>query len=309
MVSGKAGREGVDTVTTGGVDTVSPAAPPKRRSPTRWIVIGGIALVFVLIIGYILAGAALASGPVAKADSALKSTLSHDRTYSDVFSSDPFKNIDFNASTPDIAGAKSALTKARQDIANWQRDISADRAALSQARADLRSSLLTLPEQSTINTRRHRVDAALSALDSAQQGADIASKQMALLEPFLDAVGGFVAFGNAGSSNDLGAMQNQLGTISSNLQKTAALAQSASLPPQALAVVKTMQQAASDLQALLSAAQAGDASTAQKYEAAVEADAKALEATDSNAIDKADQALFQPLSDAYQREMKIAAGY
>lgn len=309
MVSGKAGREGVDTVTTGGVDTVSPAAPPKRRSPTRWIVIGGIALVFVLIIGYILAGAALASGPVSKADSALKTTLSHDRTYSDVFSSDPFKNIDFNASTPDIAGAKNALTKARQDIANWQRDIAADRAALSRARADLRGSLLTLPEQSTINTRRHRVDAALSALDSAQQGADIASKQMALLDPFLDAVGGFVAFGNAGSSNDLGAMQNQLGTISANLQKTAALAQSASLPPQALAVVKTMQQAASDLQALVSAAQAGDAATAQKYETAVEADAKALEATDSNAIDKADEALFRPLSDAYQREMKIAAGY
>src|SRR2546423_6635363 len=37
----------------------------RRRSGRRWLIIGGIALVFLLLIGYVLSGAAAASGPIA----------------------------------------------------------------------------------------------------------------------------------------------------------------------------------------------------------------------------------------------------
>src|SRR5438132_678513 len=99
----------------------------QRRSSRRWLVIGGIALVLVLIIGYVLAGAAMAAGPVSRSDDALKTTVSHNNTIADVFSNEPFKNVDFNASSPDLSGAKSALAKVRQDVSRWQADVSHDR--------------------------------------------------------------------------------------------------------------------------------------------------------------------------------------
>ena len=292
----------------GGVETAAPPAPPARRSPTRWIIIGAIALVFVLIIGYVLAGAALASGPVSKADSALKSTLNHDQTYSQVFSQEPFKNVDFNTNTPDVAGAKSALAKVKQDIGKWQTDMAADRTALTQARADLQSSFLTLPEQSTITTHRHRVEAAISALATAQKGIDLFNKQLAFMDPFLDSAGGFIALGNAFSANDMNAIHTQLTATSASLQKAASLAPSASLPPDALKLVTLMQKIVTDMQAAVAAVEANDAAAEQRYSAAIDADGKAIDAIDTNAIDQAVQAVYKPLSDAYMRDMKTAAG-
>ena len=51
-----------------------------------------------------------------------------------------------------------------------------------------------------------------------------------------------------------------------------------------------------------------DAAAVQKAEAALEADAAALSKTDWTAGETATKALFQPLIDAYNRDMKIAAG-
>lgn len=270
--------------------------------------IGGIAIILVLIIGYVLAGAALAGGPVSRADKALNTTLADDKTIGDLFTNDPFKNVDLNSNNPDISAAKAALATVRQDVSTWQADVTRDRAALLQARADLQSSFLTLPEQSTITSDRHRLDAALSALATAQKAIDIFSKQLAFLDPFFDVIGGFTAIGNAADKNDVNAMQSAITTTKASLQKAATLAQSASLPTGIMTVVKTMQQTVTDMQALLSAVQAGDAAGVEKYAAAVEAEGKALEATDQNAIDAAERAVFQPLSDAYNRDMKTAAG-
>lgn len=301
----RAGRDGLDTVTTEPATTEAAKRPGSAR---RWFVIGGIAVILVLIIGYVLAGAAVAGGPVSKADKALSTTLSDDKTIGDMFTNDPFKKVDFNSNNPDISAAKAALATVRQDISRWQADVTRDRAALQQARADLQSSFFTLPEQSTITSHRHRLDAALSALVSAQKAIDIFSKQMAFVDPLFDVIGGFTAIGNAADKNDINAMQTAITTTSASLQKAAALAQSASLPAGIMTGMKTMQQAITDMQALVSAVQAGDAAGVDKYAAAVEAEGKALEATDQNAIDAAERAVFQPLSDAYDRDMKTAAG-
>ena len=295
----------METVTT---ESVTTDVVSRRRSPRRWFVIGGIALVLVLIVGYVLAGAALAAGPVARADRALKTTLTHNNSIADVFSNEPFKNIDFSADNPDLTAAKNALAKVRHDLAGWQADVTNDRAALLRAQADLQSSFLTLPEQSVINSHRHRVDAAISAMTTAQKGIDIFSKQLAFVDPFIDVIGGFIAIGNAAGSNDLNALQAQLTTTSASLQKAIKLAQSASLPAEILKGLQTMQQAVADMQALVSAVKSGDVAAVQKYAAAVEADGKALEATDQKAIEKAERALFQQLGDSYDRDMKTAAG-
>ncbi len=298
---------------------IVPVFPQKGEQPAlrqlehhgpsrRWVVIGAIAVAFLLVIGYVVGGAAATSGPVTRADSALKTTISHNNSMAALFDEDPFKGIDFKSDNPDVPEAKTAITTVRQDLSTWQAMVTSDRRSLLQVRADLNGSFLTLPEQSTIDSRRHRVDAALEALGTAQQAIDLASKQIAFLDPLLDVVAGFEAVVKAADAKDLPGMQAQLTTTAASVAKTVNLAQGAALPPQLTSGLTTLQKMVTDMQALVGAAQADDAAAVDKYAAAVEADGKALEAIDENAIDKAEKALIQPLSDAYDRDMKIAAG-
>ena len=69
-----------------------------------------------------------------------------------------------------------------------------------------------------------------------------------------------------------------------------------------------MQQAVADLQAMVKAVQANDEAGFNRANTALEADVKTLSNFDADAVDKADKARFQPLIDAYNRDMKIAAG-
>src|SRR2546421_12708749 len=69
----------------------------RRRSGRRWLIIGGIALVFVVIIGYVLGGAAAAGGPVARAGSALHTAVSHNNQTVDRLHHHPFSGIDFSS--------------------------------------------------------------------------------------------------------------------------------------------------------------------------------------------------------------------
>jgi hypothetical protein len=90
-----------------------PVATPvgdRRRAGRRWAIIGGIAVVFLLIIGYVVAGAAVAGAPLGRADKALATALGHQDRVVATLSTDPFKNVDFSSSTPDIPKAKTALT-------------------------------------------------------------------------------------------------------------------------------------------------------------------------------------------------------
>jgi hypothetical protein len=193
-------------------------------------------------------------------------------------------------------------------VANWQALVTSDRTALQRVRSDLTSSFLTLPEQATLDKHRQRVDAALSALKTAQTGIDLYAKEFAFVDPFLDAMAGFEAIGKAGTANDLAGVKAQLPSTGANMQKAIDLAQPPAVPAELVPALKTIQRALSDMQALVAAVEANDAAAAQKAETALEADAAVLSKTDWTAGDAATKAVFQPLIDAYNRDMKIAAG-
>jgi hypothetical protein len=289
-----------------------PTAPApevaRRGSAGRWLIIGAIAVVFLLIIGYVVGGAAASSSPVARADSALHTAVSHNNDTADSFSSDPFKGIDLKSDNPDIPAAKTAVATEKQKLSKWQALVSGDRTALQQVRPELKSSLLTLPEQGTLDKHRQRVDAALSALGSAQQAIDLYTKELTFIDPFLDAMAGFEAIGKAGTANDLAGIKAQLPGTGASIQKAIDLAQPPAIPAELSPTLKGIQQMLSDMQALVAAVEANDAAGVQRYGTAIEAEANNLSKYDSTAIETAMKALYQPLSDAYDREMKIAAG-
>jgi hypothetical protein len=280
----------------------------RPRSGRRWLIIGGIALVFVVIIGYVLGGAAAAGGPVARADSALHTAISHNNETVDSFNNDPFKGIDFSSNSVDIATVKAAVATDKKKVATWQAQVSSDRSALQQVRPDLKSSLLTLPEEGTLQRHRQRVEAALSALTTAQQGIDLYTKEFAFVDPFLDAMAGFEAIGKAGTANDLAGVKAQLPSTGASMKKAVDLAQPPAVPAEFGTALKSIQQVLDDIQALVAAVDANNAAAAQKTEAALEADAAVLDKYDWKSVDAASKALFQPLIDAYNRDMKIAAG-
>jgi hypothetical protein len=276
-----------------------------RRPGSRWLIIGAVAVGFLLMIGYVVGGATAAGGTVAKAYMALATTLDHQPDVVATLSQDPFKNFDFNSANPDIAKAKTALADYEKRLAQSVSVVNADHAALRGVRRDLQSSLLTLPEQSTINRDRRRVDAALAALHSAGEGLDTLQKESAFAEPFLDAIAGFEALGNA---TDLAAIVAQLPGTGANLQKAVALAKPPAVPAEASPLLTAMQQVLKDLEALVAAVQANDEAAANNATSALDADGKAITGFDTSVIDKADEVRFQPLIDAYNREMKIVAG-
>ncbi len=280
----------------------------RRRSGRRWLIIGGIALVFLLLIGYVLGGAAAASGPIARADSALHTAISHNNEMVDSFSNDPFKGIDLTSDNPDIPAAKTAVATDKQKVAKWQAMVSSDRAALQKVRPDLTGSLFTLPERGTLDRHHQRVDAALSALSTAQKGIDLSTQEFAFIDPFLDAMAGFEAIGKAGTANDIAGVKAQLPGTGANMQKAIDLAKPPAVPAELVPALKAIQHALSDIQALVAAVDANDAAAAQKADTALEADAAVLSKIDWTAGDSATKALFQPLIDAYNRDMKTAAG-
>lgn len=279
----------------------------RRRSGRRWLVIGGIAVIFLLIIGYVVGGAAAASGPVARADTALHTAISHNNDTVDSFKNDPFNGVDFSSSTVDIATVKAAVATDRQKVATWQAQVSSDRTTLQQVRPDLKSSVLTLPEQGTLDRHRHRVEAALSALNSAQKGIDLYAKEIAFIDPFLDAMSGFEAIGKAGTANDLAGVKAQLPTTGANMQKAVDLAQPPAVPAEFGTALKAIQKVLIDLQALVAAVDANDAAAAQKADATLQADAAIVDKYDWKSVDTAAKTLFQPLIDAYNRDMQVAA--
>jgi hypothetical protein len=283
------------------------AATAPSRGGSRWLIIGAIAVVLLLVIGYVVGGAAVAAGPVGNADQALRNTVDHENSVVDVLNQDPLKGLDLS-NTSNIPQAKAAMTAYKQKLSRVEPTVRADRAALQQVRPHLQSSVLTLPEQGTINHDRHRVDAALAALQSAQRGIDISTKQVDFLNAVFDAAASFDELGKRMQANDISGTASQLPATSDSVRKAIALAQPPDVPTAFMPFLKAMQQAADDLQKFIAAVQAGNSASVQKYLAAVEADSNALGATDQNAIDKAENDLFQPLIDNYNAQMKIASG-
>jgi len=119
---------------------------------------------------------------------------------------------------------------------------------------------------------------------------------------------GFEAIGKAGTANDIAGVKAQLPGTGANMQKAIDLAKPPAVPAELVPALKSIQQVLNDLRALVAAVDANDAAAAQKADTALEADAAGLSKIDWTAGDSASKALFQPLIDAYNRDMKIAAG-
>jgi hypothetical protein len=177
--------------------------------------------------------------------------------------------------------------------------------ALPAVQPSLEASWLTLPERSTINRNRRRVDAALAALDGAGTGLDLLAKESAFAEPFLDALAGFEALGNA---TDLVSVQAQLPGTGASLQQAVALAKPPAVPTELSPLLSAMQQAVKDLQAMVAAAGANDATAFHQASISLDADVQALSGFDQTTLDAASQTRFQPLIDSYNANLKIAAG-
>jgi hypothetical protein len=298
----------------GGGGTTATLAPPGpavagsgRGSRRKWLVIGAIVAVFVLVIAYLLVGASVAAASAGRADRALKATIGHQSTVTAALNTDPFKGIDLNSPTVDITAMKAALAKYDAQVPQALSLIRADQAALSEARPG-QGSALTLPEQGILNRDRQRVDAAIAALKSAQTALNYDNQQDAFLHPFFDSIAALEGLTKSEQANDISGALSQVAAADASLQKTLALAKPPAISAPVVSLVKDLQAVVADLKGLLTAAQAHDLAGVQKWTATGDADSKKIEAFDQTAADNADKALFKPLNDSYNSHMKIAAG-
>jgi len=285
-----------------------PAPPSAERRSRKWLIIGAIVLVLVLGIGYLIAGASAAGASTNRADGALTTTIAHQDTVAGTLSQDPFKGIDLSSPTADVSAAKAALALFEPKIAQARALVKADRTALLQARAGLKGSPLTLPEQGILSRDQRRVDAGITAMAYADQAITYYQQQADFLHPFFDTFQGFQGVVKAEQAVDITGTLAQLNATDTSLQKAAKLAKPPAVPIQIVAALENLKSLVTDLKAWLSAAQAHDFATFQKERAALDADSQKLSNYDAAGAVNADKALFQPLSDRYNSEMKVAAG-
>src|SRR5437763_16479655 len=94
------------------------AVPQARRarSNRRWLIIAAIAVLIVLVIGYVIGGAAAAAGPVSRCDAALTPTVRHNDTISDLLKNNPFQSLDLISANPALVPPKAALAAAEQQL-------------------------------------------------------------------------------------------------------------------------------------------------------------------------------------------------
>ena len=283
--------------------------PPTRGRGRRvWLVAGAVLLVVLLVIAYLAMGASAAGGSVHRANRALKTTLDHQETVNGTLAEDVFKGIDLSSPNADVSAARAVLAKFEPRVSQAMALVEADRAALAGARPGLQGSVLTMPERGRLERDRKRVDAANLALISADLALGYDRQQDAFLHPFFDTFAQLQTIEKTSQVGDLAGMLAKINTAGDSLQKSMALAKPPAIPVQVLEELQTLRSLLDDVKSLLTAAQAHDFAAVQKWSAAADADANRLSSYDSAAVDTADKALFQPLSDEYRSQMKIAAG-
>ena len=280
----------------------------NQRFGSRWLIIGAIAVLFVLVIAAVLAGAAAAGGTVRDADKAVKATIDHQKTVGATLAPNPFKNIDFKAPNPDMAAAKSALATYEPQISRARALVKADRARLLAADQGLSGSVLTLPERATLDQRRHRVEAALTALEKAQRALDLNQKVADFAHPLFDAVAALEALDKSIQANDVAGMLSHLQAAQDGVNNALDLAKPPAIPPQFERLLTSFNFLLTDMQGLLKAAQAHDAAGVQRYLEAGRGALNGLSEYDPQTVEKYYTELYGPLRDAYQTNLKVAAG-
>lgn len=295
--------------TTATLAAPEPAPPPARAGSRRkWLAIGAILAVLLLLIAYVVVGASAASASAGSADRALKTTISHQETVDATLAEDPFTGIDLSSGNADVSVAKNALASFEPKFAQAKALVKADRASLLQARPGLKGSVLTLPEQGILSGDQRRVDAALSALQSADQVLVYNQQEIDFLHPFFEMYASLQALAKKEQAVDIPGSLSELSTTDAALQKTIAIAKPPAIPSSLVTALNDLKTLLTDIRSALESAQAHNLAAFQKASAAIDVDDKKLSSFDATAADKAIKALFKPLSDRYLSQLKIAAG-
>ncbi len=271
------------------------------------MIAGTITLFVVLLIGYLF-GAAAAGGGVRQADAALRTTLDHQTTVGATLSTDPFKNVDLRSEHPDIPAARAALAAVEPRLALARGQVRADRIRLRAAQKQLASSILTLPQEAVLQQRRHRLQAALTALDNAQRALDIDLSTAAFAHPFFDAIAEIEAANDSIKRKDFAGLATHLQAAQAGTNNAIDLAKPPAVPQQFVRLLTSINFLLTDLQGIVTAAQANDAAGIQQYTDLAIGARNGLYEYDPQVVTNYLIQLFKPLSDGYRTNLEIAAG-
>jgi hypothetical protein len=267
-----------------------------------------VVLLLVLLVGYVAIGAAQAGAASDRADAALKQVQSHQQSVQGVLTEDIFQGVgNLAGRNPDLQGAQTAVASFEPRVPSAMALVRSDQKTLQDVRSRLDGSFFTLAQSGGISRERRRVDAALSALASAQRALGMLQKEVAFMKPFFAGLVGLYAVGQAMQNRDAAGALAQLPETQDGFNKAAELARPPAIPSALTSAVKDLQAMANDAQRLVSAVQASDQAGADQAVVAIAADQKLLNDVDYTAIDQSVVKLFKPLQDNYDKEMKIAA--
>lgn len=267
-----------------------------------------VAIVFIGIIGYAVAGFAYASSRVSSADRSLNTVISHQNNLNSTFKDIDTKFSGLNSSsTFDPVQAKSLMS---QFVTNAQATVVAvdqDDASLARARASLGDQQwLTLFSRGRLDKEANRIDHARAALADAKTVAADYVQDGLFLEAFIDAATDLETLGTQTASADLAGAKTTLSTMKTHVDKALQLSSAPGLPTELHSLMVDFQSLVTDFGKLLDAVSTGNVTAITNTEKAAEADANKISSYNFDSIGTQIDAFFKPLIDGFNSEMAKA---
>jgi hypothetical protein len=279
----------------------------KRVMRKLVAVVVAVALVIFVGVAYFVGSTVAVGRERLAADSVLEGARQHNNKLADALQ---------NPKTPTMFGADQDVGKSKASIDAYNATLGD---SISTTEADLRSlraaderlkrqsgNPLMWAQASQLAAERERVEAMISAFDSASGYLRIVQAQLRTVSSMLDAVAAFEAMSSFLERQDIAGALNRYPELEKKLQMTAELARAPGTPPQFQAEVNSLQTLVLDLKAILQAAQANDFDRLQSLQPKLDADAKALEAFDQKGFDDYETALAKPYRDRFEAGVRKA---
>lgn len=295
-------------------------APPPAESPVvarkpagrkPWIAGGAVALVAAIVVGYLLAGAAVASNGLSASDKALQSTFSHQNQVISTLEENPLKTINLNTNNPDLTGAKTALDAFAPKIKSAQALVNADLTALRSAQESAQSgsqSPFTLAQRAALDQKVKRTRAAILGLLSAQRGLNAGAQAVTFLQSLMLSLSDLDALGNALNKNDIAGAAAIVPRLQQEFATTVSSVQQTDLPPQLTQLTQGLNALVADIKSLIDAVQANDSAGATRSLTQMESDLKVISGFDEAGANSWIDQLNSQLRDTYNTQMKVAQG-
>ncbi len=289
----------------------SSAITRKPASRKRWFVAGAVALVAAVVVGYLLAGAAVANSSIRASDKALQSTFSHQDQVINTLEENPLKTINLNSDNPDLTAAKSALDAFGPKVKSAQALVNVDLAALRSANESAQSgsqSPFTLAQRPALDQKVKRTGAAILALLSAQRGLNADDQAVTFLQSLIVSWSDFEALSTALNKDDVAGASAIVPRLQQELATTVSSGQQANLPPQLNQLTTGVQALVGDIKSLIDAVQANDPAAANRSLAQMDADVKTVSGFDEAGANQWIDQLTSSLRETYNAQMKVAQG-